>query len=151
MRRRKVLAIASSGGHWVQMRRMIPAFEGCDVVFVSTYEDYAHDVEGFRFRTVADISRRRLGVLPLIVAQFVVIMLRERPDVVITTGAMPGLVGLAVARLTTRARTLWIDSIANCEQLSSSGRHARRFAHRWLTQWEDLAEPEGPEFWGAVL
>lgn len=151
MKRRKVVAIASGGGHWVQMRRLIPAFEGCDVVFVSTYKDYAHDVQGFGFRTVKDVTRRKLWNLALTVPQFVAIMLSERPDVVITTGSMPGMVGLAVARFTTRARTMWIDSIANCEQLSSSGRQARRFAHHWLTQWEYLARPEGPEYWGSVL
>jgi UDP-N-acetylglucosamine:LPS N-acetylglucosamine transferase len=83
--------------------------------------------------------------------QFIAIMLREKPDVVITTGSMPGFVGLAVAKTFTRARTLWIDSIANCDELSSSGRQARRFADRWLTQWEVLAGPDGPEYWGAVL
>ena len=50
-----------------------------------------------------------------------------------------------------RAKTIWIDSIANCERLSSSGRRARRVAHQWLTQWPDLARPEGPHYWGAVL
>jgi UDP-N-acetylglucosamine:LPS N-acetylglucosamine transferase len=151
MKPRKVLAIASSGGHWVQMRRLTPAFEDCDVAFVSTYKDYAHDVAGHRFYAVADVTRRKMINLVRTVPQFVVIMLRERPDVVITTGSMPGLVGLAVAKALTGARTMWIDSIANCDELSSSGRQARRFADHWLTQWEALARPEGPEYWGAVL
>jgi UDP-N-acetylglucosamine:LPS N-acetylglucosamine transferase len=151
MKAKKIVAIASSGGHWVQMRRLIPAFEGCDVVFVSTSADYAHDVQGYRFYTVADVNRSMLPNLARTIPQFIAIMLRERPDVVITTGSMPGCVGLAVAKTFTRARTLWIDSIANCEALSSSGRQARRFADGWLTQWEDLAGADGPEYWGAVL
>lgn len=151
MKPKKVVAIASGGGHWVQMRRLRPAFEGCDVVFVSTYKDYAHDVPGRRFYAVADVTRRKLANLILTIPQFALIMLREKPDVVITTGSMPGLVGIAVARFTSRAQTMWIDSIANCETLSSSGRQARRFAHHWLTQWEDLSGPNGPEYWGAVL
>jgi hypothetical protein len=151
MKRKKVIAIASSGGHWIQLRRLRGAFEGSDVVFVCTSKDYAHDVPGERFYAVTDLTRRDLGKAFLTVPQLAMIMLRERPDVVITTGAMPGLLGIVVARFTTRAKTLWIDSIANCETLSTSGRQARRFAHHWLTQWEDLARPGGPEYWGAVL
>jgi hypothetical protein len=56
-----------------------------------------------------------------------------------------------MARTFLRARTIWIDSIANVERLSSSGAQARRVADVWLTQWEHLARPEGPEYWGAVL
>ena len=32
-----------------------------------------------------------------------------------------------------------------------SGRLARRVADAWLTQWQHLARPEGPHYWGAVL
>ena len=151
MRPPRVLAIASGGGHWVQLRRLRPAFEGCDVAYVSTYADYAADVPGSRFYAVADVDRTKLLNLLRTAPQFAAIMLKERPDVVVTTGSMPGLVALAVAKLLTRSRTLWIDSVANCEQLSSSGRQARRFADRWVTQWEQLAGPEGPEYWGSVL
>ena len=150
-RPRRILAIASGGGHWVQLQRLRPAFEGCDVAYVSVYPDYADDLGGCRFYTITDVSRVNIRKLFVIVPQFICIMLRERPDVVITTGSAPGLIGLAVARLTTRAKTIWIDSIANCERLSSSGRQARRVAHQWLTQWPELARPEGPHYWGAVL
>ena len=50
-----------------------------------------------------------------------------------------------------RSRTIWIDSIANVEKLSSSGAAARLVADVWLTQWPDLARKDGPECWGAVL
>jgi UDP-N-acetylglucosamine:LPS N-acetylglucosamine transferase len=150
-RPRRILAIASGGGHWVQLQRLTPAFEGCDVAFASVYADYADDLGGARFYKFTDVSRANLRQLLIIVSQFIGIMLRERPDVVITTGSFPGLIGLTVARLTTRAKTIWIDSIANCEQLSSSGRQARRVAHQWLTQWPELAQPGGPQYWGAVL
>ena len=71
-------------------------------------------------------------------------------DVVISTGAAPGLLCLPAARLI-GARTLWIDSIANGERLSLSGRIARRLAHECLTQWEHLACEPKPKYRGAVL
>ena len=151
MKQRRVLVIASGGGHWVQMRRLRPAFEGHDVAYVSVYPDYAEDVAGHRFYAVTDITRLSLAKLLILVPQFVRILLAERPDVVITTGSAPGLVGIAIAKAITKARTVWIDSIANCERMSSSGKQARRFADEWLTQWPELSTPSGPHYWGAVL
>lgn len=150
-RPRRIVAIASGGGHWIQLQRMRPAFEGCDVAYVSTYADYADDVAGHRFYTVRDATRRDPWSLLVLGPQLIRVMLKERPDVVITTGALPGLMGLVVARLFSRAKTVWVDSIANCERLSTSGEQARRFADAWLTQWPDLSQPDGPEYWGAVL
>ena len=48
-------------------------------------------------------------------------------------------------------RTVWIDSISQIEALSMSGRHARKVADLWLTQWPHLAKPGGPEYSGTIL
>jgi hypothetical protein len=73
-----------------------------------------------------------------------------RPDVIVTTGAAPGFAAIMFGRLL-GAKTVWIDSIANSEELSTSGKQARRWATAWVTQWEHLSQDNGPEYWGAVL
>jgi hypothetical protein len=45
---------------------------------------------------------------------------------------------------------LWVDSIANSEELSTSGRLAQWIAHRTCTQWPQLATRR-VAFWGSVL
>lgn len=148
---KKILAVASGGGHWIQMLRLQPVFGDLDVAFVSVQPTYAEDVPNRRFYTVRDVTRwDRWGVVVLI-AQILTILVKERPNVVITTGSGPGMITLALAKLLLRSKTLWIDSIANCEKMSTSGRRARRFADVWLTQWPQLRREDGPEFWGAVL
>ena len=105
------------------------------------------DVPGRTYYAIRDVSRRdRLGFVVLI-GQLVRILPRERPDVVITTGSAPCLFALGLAKTFLRASTIWIDSIANVERLSSSGAQARRVADVWLTQWEHL----GPRPGGAGL
>jgi UDP-N-acetylglucosamine:LPS N-acetylglucosamine transferase len=151
MKPRKILAIASGGGHWVQMRRLMPAFEGLDVCYASVDPSSAADVPGRTYYSFRDVSRRNRVGFAVLIAQLARILLRERPDVVITTGSAPCLVALGMAKTLLRSRTIWIDSIANAEQLSASGAQARRVADVWLTQWEHLARPGGPEYWGAVL
>jgi UDP-N-acetylglucosamine:LPS N-acetylglucosamine transferase len=147
----RILAVASGGGHWVQLRRLRGAFEGLDVAFVSVKSAYADDVKEHRFYNVRDATRWNKFGLLILAVQLAGILLKERPKIVITTGAAPGLIAIALARHMLGARTVWIDSIANCETMSSSGLHARRFADVWLTQWPQLAGPAGPVHWGAVL
>jgi len=77
-------------------------------------------------------------------------VLRYRPDVIITTGAAPGYFALRFGKLI-GARTIWIDSMANAEELSKSGQEVRKYADLWLTQWEHLAQSDGPQFMGKVL
>lgn len=73
-----------------------------------------------------------------------------RPDVIVSTGAAPGLLALLVGKLI-GARTIWIDSVANSEKLSMSGTLAGWFVDLWLTQWRHLARERGPQYFGSVL
>lgn len=149
-RRRRILAVASAGGHWVQLRRLAPAFAGSRTTWVSTHRGLAAEVAPDVFVAVRDANRWDKPGLALLLLQVVWLLLRTRPDVVISTGAAPGYLALRLGRLF-GARTCWIDSIANAEELSLSGRMAGGCADLWLTQWPELAGPGGPEHAGAVL
>ena len=148
---RKIMAIASGGGHWIELRRLAPAFDDLDVFYVSTDASLCSDVEGKTYYPMRDVSRRdRLGIVVLMF-QLLKIILKEQPHVVITTGSAPALIGLALSKLCLRSRTIWIESIVSIDHMSMSGQMARWVADRWLVQWEHLARPGGPEHWGAVL
>jgi len=144
------MVVASGGGHWAQLRRVWPAFAHRELVVVTTEAELAGQVDAARRYVVTDANLRaklRLGVLGLQVAW---IVLRERPGVVISTGAAPGYFAVRVGKWL-GARTVWVDSIANAEQLSVCGDKIGRYADLWLTQWEHLAGPDGPVYRGAVL
>lgn len=145
----KVLAVASGGGHWVQLMRLKPLFEGMAVEYIATDAAYAADA-GKPVLAVRDANMWDKPALALMFLQVALKVLRLRPDVVISTGAAPGFAALLFGKLV-GAKTVWVDSIANSETMSSSGRHARRIADLWLTQWEHLARPEGPQYLGSVL
>lgn len=145
------MVATSDGGHWIQMRRILPAFEGLDVCYVGVAPEPDADMRAARYYCVRNATRRNPHWFAVIVWQLVRIVLKERPDVVVTTGAGPGLMALAVGKALVRSRTLWIDSVANSERLSLSGRLARPIADVHLVQWPHLARPNGPEYWGAVF
>ncbi len=150
-KRKVVLAVASGGGHWVQISRLAPAFTECDVHFVTTLAGVSPPIPGAPVSIISDASRsNKLGLLVLVV-QVAVLILKIRPDVIVTTGAAPGLVALRIGSYL-RARTVWIDSIANVEELSLSGKLAGRFADLWLCQWPAVACKHGRlRYEGAVV
>ena len=145
------MVACSGGGHWVQMRRILPAFEGMEVAFVGVEERMDADLGAARYYRIANVTRRNPAAIPGILFALARAIRAERPDLVITTGAAPGLLALVMAKLLRQGRTIWIDSIANTEKLSLSGRMARPVADAWLVQWEHLSRPGGPAYWGAVL
>ncbi|WP_426166860.1 UDP-N-acetylglucosamine--LPS N-acetylglucosamine transferase [Sandarakinorhabdus sp. DWP1-3-1] len=147
--RKRVLAIASGGGHFVQLLRLAPAWAEHDVTYATVHAASAIDVAPAPLLTFRDVSRADLRRLPLALWDIAAILIRVRPQVIITTGALPPLLALALVR-PFGVRTLWVDSIANSEVLSGSGRHAGKVATAVLTQWPQLAEPK-VEHWGSVL
>lgn len=148
--RKRLLAIASGGGHWIELLRLRPAFEGWDVAYVSMFENYTSAIPGARYYTVPDASRFDKLAFPKVFAKALPIMLKERPHAIVTTGSAPMLAFLAIAKLM-GTRTLWIDSIAQAEEMSSSGKAAKKLASKAVAQWPEVARAEGLDCWGAVL
>jgi len=145
-----VLAVASGGGHWTQLMRLRPAFSGCEVVFVSVKQIYREQANPARFYCVRDVSRLHKWTLGWTILKMLWIIAMVRPRVIVTTGSAPGMLALRIGKWF-GARTIWIDSIANIEEMSLSGRKARPYADVWLTQWQHLAQKDGPFYEGSVL
>jgi len=146
---RRVLAIASGGGHFVQLMRLSPAWAG-HAVSIATVDAgtrlLAGDAPFFTFR---DVSRADWWRIPLATLDIARILIAVRPQVIITTGALPGLIAAALAR-PFGVRSMWVDSIANSEILSGSGGQAGRVCNQVVTQWPHLASAK-VDHWGSVL
>lgn len=127
-----ILAVASSGGHLVQLRKVLdPLKKEVQTIYVSTDPEDSY--------SIPDFSRKTLGRIPISIRSLCKLFKEHRPTHVITTGAAPGLLAIIMGRLTGR-RSLWIDSCANVEELSGSGKIARFIANRTISQWENVAK-----------
>ncbi|PTX57933.1 oligosaccharide biosynthesis protein Alg14 [Litoreibacter ponti] len=141
----RILAVSSGGGHWQQLHLVLPAFANAKVTLAcssAAQADAAHVLPECNLRTPLKVlaclrEARRL-------------VRRLQPEIVISTGAAPGLLVLLWAKLF-GARTIWIDSVANAERLSLSGRLAYPLSDLWLTQWPQVSEESGATYAGAVL
>ena len=156
---RKLMVVASAGGHWVQLMRLRRAWRGVDVIYVSTEPGLAKIVASMaeteqqpapEYASVTDANLNEKFGLIRQLFEILLLVWRHRPDVIITTGAAPGYFALRCGKWF-GARTIWIDSMANAETLSTSGAKVGKYADLWLTQWEHLARPEGPRYLGSVL
>lgn len=147
-----ICLVASAGGHLAQLRKLSAAWRGQRTSWITT-TPVVHDTlrqEGCVY-VVGECNRSHpLRVLPVLV-RCVRAVWRERPNVVISTGAAAGCLACFVARLL-GAKIVWVDSITNVRRISLSGRMVRPIADLFLVQWPDLTERyEGTEFVGAVI
>jgi UDP-N-acetylglucosamine:LPS N-acetylglucosamine transferase len=147
---RTVLCVASTGGHFVQLMQILAGLEGCDVHIVTTSAGDALASHPWSHHTVPDASRWSRWSVVRSALRLTLLICRLRPAVLVTTGAAPGYLALRIARFL-GARTLWVDSAANIDEVSMAGRMAHGHADEFLVQWPHLAEHGWGRFEGRVL
>lgn len=135
---KKIIAVASVGGHWVQLLRIAkPLSERYEVVYMSTRTECKKMVSG-SFFDIVDFNRRNMWRIVPNILRILKVLVKEKPAAIISTGAAPGLLVIILGRLL-GINTIWIDSIANVTCLSACGRVAKIVAKHMYTQWPDLS------------
>ena len=152
----KILLVGSFGGHFIQLKRLygqmaeVVGHDSTTFSFASTEQGLA--VNGEPAYYCPNIHRGS-GLKALLSAapKAYRILKDAKPDTVISTGALPGLLLCFIAKLMGK-KVIWVDSMANYQQLSFSGKIARFFCDVCLTQWEHLAaKDKRVSYWGKVL
>jgi len=148
----KICLAASAGGHLSQLRKVAEAWAGLSTFWVTTGRMVSGSLgENSKVYAVGECNRDHPFRLIAVLSRCIFITLRERPDVVISTGAAPGCLMCLLGKLI-GAKIVWLDSITNVERLSLSGRLVRPFADLFLVQWPELiAKYPKAEYVGAVI
>jgi UDP-N-acetylglucosamine:LPS N-acetylglucosamine transferase len=134
----KICLTASSGGHLSQLLKVAHSCREHEIFVVTTSEAVRANLERWgRVYVVGECNREHPLQVLKVLWRCIRIMLRERPGVAVSTGAAVGCIACFVAKLA-RARVIWVDSIANVERLSLSGRLIRPLADLVLTQWPEV-------------
>ena len=129
---------------------LLPTLSCYDVRFATTEPGGAVQHGITNVARLPDCNQHQPFRSALCAIMALIVVLRHRPRVVVSTGAAPGFFCILAGRLI-GARTLWIDSVANGEELSMCGKLSMRFAHECWTQWEHMAHDRRPRYFGAVL
>jgi len=146
----KVLAVASGGGHWKQLMLIKEAFQDRKVKYVTTILGLPEQENINDYKIIKDSNKSDKFAVIYSFFQMFFIIIKYRPDVIISTGAAPGVLAILLGRIFF-VKTIWLDSIANAENLSLGGRISRRIANTVLTQWEHLADGKKVFYRGAVF
>lgn len=144
----RVIGVSSPGSRWAELNAIVRALGSSEPILVQASSRF--DAQTTQIARVSDFSIFSIWKLPVCAWQLFWLMARHRPQMVISTGAAPGVLALAIGRLW-GARCVWVESLTSTENMSLSGSMAGWFAHLWLTQWPEIARPRGPHFKGSLL
>lgn len=145
-----ILVISSSGGHFVQLSMLSNQLNCKKLVAVGTYLSQPTFINCDTYYSVSDFSRDNVHLAIKVFIQSIKILIVEKPELIITTGAAPGLIMLICSKLF-KVKGLWIDSLANSKELSFSAKIARFLGFKVLTQSIQVSNKYGVEFHGRVI
>ena len=148
----KICLAASAGGHLTQLLKLSESWQDCDAIYVTTSALVREKLQQYgKFYTVGECNREHILRVILVLMRCINIILRERPDVVISSGAAVGCIMCFLGKLL-GAEIIWLDSITNVERISLSGRMVRYIADLFLVQWPELAgQYSNVEYAGEVI
>lgn len=148
----KICLVASAGGHISQLLKLSESWRGYETFYVTTTTVMREKLRQYgRAYVVGECNRQHPIRVIKVWLRCVWAVLREKPDLVISTGAAAGCMVCFLAKII-GAKIIWIDSITNVERISLSGRMVRYIANLFLVQWPELAEQhKNVEYVGAVI
>jgi len=148
----KICLAASAGGHLSQLRKVAVVWKGLPTFWVTTGKMVSGSLaENGRVYAVGEANRDHPFRMIAVLSRCIFIAIKERPDIVISTGAAPGCLMCLLGKLL-GAKVVWLDSITNVERMSLSGRLIRPFADLLLVQWPELVNQyPNAEYVGTVI
>ncbi|WP_102335479.1 PssD/Cps14F family polysaccharide biosynthesis glycosyltransferase [Salimicrobium jeotgali] len=139
---KKLLLISSIGGHLTQLLQLEPLFSQYDYHIVTEKSAITKQMKkkhpvsflvyGGRNYPVRYIFKFSFNIL-----KSFFLFLRERPDVVITTGAHTAVPMCYIAKLF-RKKVIYIESFAKTTSPNLSGRLVYPIADLFVVQWESM-------------
>lgn len=136
----KICFAASSGGHFEQLLMLKPLMERYDSLLVTEKTPYSTPISQEKMYYVHQVNRREiLFPLWLICNTWteLKIVLRERPDYVITTGVL-AMIPLCLIEKLFGGKVIYIESFAKVTSPTLSGKLLYRVADRFYVQWESM-------------
>lgn len=135
-----IMFVASSGGHLEeisQLKRLAAEYDNSLVT-----EQNGFEVRNFGNRQyfVPQINRKELLFIPKFIRLFFQawkLLKKEKPDVVITTGALISY-PFCVLEHKRGGKVVYVESFARVTEPSLTGKLVHKYADLFIVQWEDM-------------
>lgn len=136
----KIIFGASSGGHFEQLMMLKPLMQKYDSILLTEKTDYGTVIDDLKTYYVRQINRKEL-LFPLKIVgnacKCTFIILREKPDVMITTGVL-AMIPCALLMKLFGKKLIYIESFAKVTTQTLSGKLLYKYADRFYVQWEEM-------------
>lgn len=139
----KVCIVSSCGGHLTEVRCLKPAYGRYEHFYV--LNDKAILPPDMQHRTYFISHSERDWCFFLNLWEAFQILRKDRPEVILSTGAGPVVPFALVGRLLFGCRVLFIETITRIKRPSMTGRIMHRLSHDFFYQWQSLEQffPKG--------
>lgn len=138
---KKLCLACSLGGHLTQMLQLEPLYARYDHFFITEDAPLSRSLSNGERAYFVRLVNRRMPLFPFLLlgnaARVFGILRRERPDVVISTGALNAVPVCYLAKLL-GSRVVFIESFAKVTTPTLSGRLVHPVADLFIVQWESL-------------
>lgn len=144
----KICCISSSGGHWEELKMLKPLEDNFKCFYVTEKTKYLKSTEDIYL--IQQINRReKMMLLKLIIILFqsLIIFYKEKPDVIISTGALSIIPMFLIGKLF-KKKLIFIESFAKLETKTMTGKFVSRFTDITIIQWETMLKqyPDAKNF-----
>ncbi len=139
---KKICFIASTGGHFEQLMMLKPLMDKHDSFIVTEKTDYSVDKESRKVYYLTQVNRNEIMlILKMIINTFksLCLFIKEKPDVIISTGALSTIPMCLIGKLT-RRKLIFIESFAKVNSPTLTGKLLYKFADQFYVQWEQMKE-----------
>lgn len=136
----KIAFIASSGGHLEEIERLKKVEKKYDSFLITEAGEFSKTNFCRKKYLVSQMNRRQLVFLPKLAILFIRafgILIKEKPDFIITTGALVAYPFCVVGKLM-GVKLVYVESFARVKRPSLTGRLLYNFADLFIVQWEDM-------------
>ena len=138
----KICFIASSGGHFEQLMMLKPLMDKYQSFIVTEKTNYVVSQNGHRLYYLKQVNRHEFKFLYYMIyntLKTLQIFLKERPDMIISTGALATIPMCIVAKLF-KKKVVFIESFAKINSPTLTGKLVCKFADKFFVQWESMKE-----------
>lgn len=148
----KIALVCTHGGHLTQLLRLLKAFEGHTIFFATHYSARDEEIKAIAPAYFCGNIGTRLHRFAWAMIWALWILLREKPDVIISTGseiALPFLFWGKVLGM----KSIFIESWSRVENLSRTGKLVYPLVDEFWVQWPQLLKVCGSKarYHGAVI
>ena len=136
----KLCLVCSSGGHLLELYQLKSAWSQYDRFWVTfDFKDTKYLLKDEKFYKAFSPTNRNIINLILNFFLAIRVLLKEKPDVIISTGAAVCVPFFYLGRLL-GIRTIYIESFSRVTELSLSGKLVYPITTEFIVQWNELTK-----------